>query len=72
MDEVRVGASLPAAGVGPIRLRAVPAGPGHAAVPAATLPLVGDWRLRVDVRKGDFDEWSTTVTIPIRKDSLKT
>jgi copper transport protein len=68
VDEVRVGASLPAAGVGPIRLRAVPAGPGHAVVPAATFPLVGDWRLRVDVRKGDFDEWSTRVTIPIRKD----
>ncbi len=68
VDEVRVGASLPAAGVGPIRLRAVPAGPGHAVVPAATFPLVGDWRLRVDVRQGDFDEWSTTVTIPIRKD----
>lgn len=68
VDEVRVGASLPAARVGPIRLRAVPAGPGRAVVPAATFSLVGDWRLRVDVRKGDFDEWSTSVTIPIRKD----
>jgi copper transport protein len=69
VDEVRVAASLPAAGVGPLRLQAVPAGPGHAVVPAATFPLVGDWRLRVDVRKGEFDQWSSTVTIPIRKDT---
>jgi copper transport protein len=69
VDEVRVSASLPAAAVGPIRLQATPAGPGHAVVTAATFPLVGNWRLRVDVRKGDFDQWSTTVTIPIRKDT---
>jgi copper transport protein len=69
VDEVRVAALLPAAGVGPLRLQAVPAGPGHAVVPAATFPLVGDWRLRVDVRKGEFDQWSSTVTIPIRKDT---
>jgi putative copper export protein len=68
VDEVRIGASLPAAGVGPIRLRAVPKGVVDAVVPAATLPLVGHWRFRVDVRRGDFDEWSTTVTIPIGKD----
>jgi copper transport protein len=69
VDEVRVAASLPAAGVGPIRLQATPAGPGHAVVTAATFPLVGDWRLRVDVRKGEFDQWTTTVTTPIRKDT---
>jgi copper transport protein len=71
VDEARVSASLPAAGVGPLRLRAVPAGPGHAVVSGATLPLVGQWRLRVDVRNGDFDQWSTTLTVPIRKDSQK-
>ena len=46
-----------------------PPGPGHAVVHAATFPLVGAWLLRVDVRKGEFDQWSTTLTIPIRKDT---
>jgi copper transport protein len=69
VDEIDVSASLPAAGVGPLRLEAVPAGPGHAIVTGATFPLVGDWRLRVDVRRGDFDQWSTTSTVPIRKDT---
>jgi copper transport protein len=67
VDEVRVAASLPAAGIGPLRMKALPAGPGHVIVSDASFPLVGDWRLRVDVRRGEFDEWSTTVTVPIRK-----
>jgi copper transport protein len=69
VDEVRIGASLPAAGLGPLRLEAVPAGPGHVVVPAATLPLAGLWTLRLDIRRGEFDQVSTTVTIPIRKDN---
>jgi copper transport protein len=67
--EVRLSASLPAAGLGPLRLRAVPAGPGHVLVPAATFPLAGLWTLRLDIRRGEFDQRSTTLTIPIRKDS---
>jgi copper transport protein len=71
VDEVRIGASLPAAGVGPLRLKAVPAGPGHVVVPAAPFPLAGLWLLRLDIRKGEFDQSSTTVTIPIRKDTQR-
>jgi copper transport protein len=71
VDEVRIGASLPAAGVGPLRLKAVPAGPGHVVVPAATFPLAGLWLLRLDIRKGEFEQSSTTITIPIRKDTPK-
>ena len=67
--EIRVGASLPAAGIGPLRLQAVPAGPGHAVVPRATFPLAGAWTLRLDIRRGEFDQKSTQVIVPIRKDS---
>ena len=67
--EVRVSASLPAAGVGPLRLRAAPAGPSDFAIRAATFPLAGLWILRLDIRRGDFDQRTTTVTIPIGKDT---
>ena len=67
--EIRLGASLPAAGIGPIRLQAVTAGPGHVVVPRATFPLAGAWTLRLDIRRGEFDQKSTQVTVPIRKDS---
>jgi copper transport protein len=67
--EVRVSASLLAAELGPIRLKAVPAGPGHVVVPKATFPLAGVWTLRLDIRRGEFDQSSTQVTVPIRKDA---
>ncbi len=68
VDEVRLSASLPDLDIGPLELASVPAGPGHA-ITAADLPLAGDWQLQLDVRKGEFDEWSTVIDLPIRKDS---
>jgi copper transport protein len=67
VDEISVSASLPAIDLGPIRLEATRAGPGHA-IAAGQLPLRGDWRLEIAVRRGEFDEWSSLVTIPIRRD----
>jgi copper transport protein len=67
-DEVRVEARLASAGIGPIRLGARPAGPGHFLVPSAPLAIAGDWQLEVAVRRGEFDEWTSTLSVPIRKD----
>ncbi len=67
--EVGVTASLPAAGLGPIRLEAAPAGPGETVVPAARFPLAGLWTLRLDIRGGALGLSSTTVTVPIAKDT---
>jgi copper transport protein len=69
VDEIAVSATLPAVDVGPLRFEATPAGPGHGVVTGAELTLAGDWQLQLDVRKGEFDQWSTTTDIPIRKDS---
>lgn len=66
--EVRVSASLPAAGIGPLRFTATPAGPGHVVVTDASFPLSGSWQILVEVRRGDFDQWSTTLNnIQIRR-----
>ncbi len=67
VDEIAVSATLPAVDVGPLRFEATPAGPGHGVVTAAELPLAGDWQMQLDVREGEFDQWSTTIDIPIRK-----
>ena len=64
-----VSASLPAAGLGPIRLEAAPAGPGETVVPAARFPAAGLWTLRLDIRGGEFDQSSAEITVPIRKDT---
>ena len=68
VDEIGLSASLTDPDVGPLPLEATPAGPGHVVVPAAELPLPGDWTLQLDVRRGEFDEWTATTDIPIRKD----
>jgi copper transport protein len=64
--QVTLAASLEQPAIGPIRLSATPAGPGHF-VANARLPIGGTWQLRVDVRRGRFDQWASTLTIPIRK-----
>jgi copper transport protein len=68
VDETRIAASMPSASIGPLRMRPVPAGPGHYVVPRASFPFAGMWQLGIDVRKGEFDSWSTFVDIDIRKD----
>jgi copper transport protein len=65
--EAKVSATLPAASIGPLRFVTTKAGPGHYIATGATFPITGAWTLRVDVRRGEFDEWSTTVQTPIRK-----
>ena len=64
--EARIAASLPSAGIGPIRVAANEAGPGHYIAPGAVLAIPGDWRVTVTVRRGEFDEWQRTTTTPIR------
>jgi copper transport protein len=67
VSEASVSAAYPAAELGPLELKVVPGGPGHYIVPTARLPFTGDWRIEVTVRRGEFDQWSTTAIAPIRK-----
>jgi copper transport protein len=69
VDEIALSASLPVVDVGPLHFKTTPAGPGHVIATAAELTLAGTWRIHLDVRKGDFDQWDTTILVPIRKDS---
>jgi copper transport protein len=66
--EARVAASLPSRGIGPLRLRALRAGPGHYLVADANLALPGEWRLRVDLRVGEFEAQAASVNVPIREE----
>jgi len=67
--EVQVAASLPSRRIGPLRFEAHPLAPGHFAVHGAQLPLPGDWQLRVTARRGEFEQFEKTLSIPIRKDT---
>ena len=67
--EAQVAASLPSRRIGPLRFEAHPLAPGHFAVHGAQLPLSGDWQLRVTARRGEFEQFEKTLSIPIRKDT---
>jgi copper transport protein len=66
--EVDVRASQPDRGIGPLRLRAVPAGPGHVVVPGAQFPIAGTWQLQIAARRGQFTQFNQTLEVPIREE----
>ena len=68
VDEASVSATLASRQIGPLRLQAHRAGPGHFIVHGAQLALAGDWQLRVQARRGEFDAVTATVSVPIRKE----
>jgi copper transport protein len=68
-DEVRVSASLPGKHLGPLRYSAK-AGvePGALVVHGANLSLAGNWRLRIEARRGEFDLFTKTLSVPIEEE----
>lgn len=64
--EITLSERQPDQGIGPLRQAAEAAGPGHAIVPAALLTVPGNWKLEVAVRVSEFDEYTATVTVPVR------
>ena len=66
VDEATVSATLASRQIGPIRMEAHPAGPGQFVIHGAQLALAGDWQLRVEIRRGEFDATAATVSVPIR------
>jgi copper transport protein len=67
-DEVKVSARLTDKNIGPLRYRARP-GMEHGVyvVKRANLSPAGEWEIRVDARRGDFDLFSDTVHVPIEE-----
>jgi copper transport protein len=65
VDELRVSATQVERGVGPLHLTTTPAGPGHYIVAGAALPLSGDWQLRIEARRGEFELLTAKLTIPL-------
>ena len=53
-------------GVGPLTQTPQPAGPGHYIVPAAQLPVKGNWTVTVTVLVSAFDQYETSFSVPVR------
>jgi copper transport protein len=68
-DEVLVSASLPARDIGPLRYTAERGmEPNSLVVEDANLPLAGDWRLRLEARRGEFELFTKNIVVPIEEE----
>jgi copper transport protein len=69
LAEVRISATLASKDIGPLRFEARRAGPHGFVVPNAQLSIAGDWQLRIEARRGEFDLLTADVSVPIREES---
>ena len=68
-DEVRVSVHMKEKDIGPLRYRARPGmEPDVYVVKRANLSPAGEWEIRVDARRGEFDLYSDTVHVEIEKE----
>jgi copper transport protein len=63
--ELTVTARLPSKEIGPLKLPVHSGGPGHYIVAGAQLSPGGTWDLEITDRVSAFDEFATTVSVPI-------
>ncbi len=64
--EFTVTAKLPAKSIGPLPLKANLAGPGHYVLSSTVLSPGGTWQLLVTDRVSEFEEYSRSVSVPIK------
>jgi copper transport protein len=64
--EMTVLLSLPKKNIGPLEANAQKAGPGHYVITGAQFVPGGKWQVRVTDRVSEFDEYNTTIDVPIR------
>jgi len=69
LAEVKVAASLPSVGIGPLRYSAKEAAPGEWIVRNAQLTIPGDWQLRIEARRGEFELLTETISVSISEES---
>jgi copper transport protein len=66
IPELDAAISLPSEGIGPITIPLVVAGPGHYRATDVTIPVAGDWILKLTVRTTAIDENVVTAVLPVR------
>jgi copper transport protein len=68
-SEVKVAASLPARGIGPLDFAAKPdpSSPGTFVIDDASLPIAGDWELRIEALVGESNLLTENIVVPIRQ-----
>jgi copper transport protein len=67
VDDAKMSATLPAKNLGPLRIPLTRIVPSHYTTSAGVFPEAGDWQVTFEIRKGQFQSYTQTVTVPIRE-----
>jgi copper transport protein len=67
VDDAKLSATLPSQSLGPLRIPLQRIVPSHYTTSAAVFPEPGVWQVTIEVRKGAFNSYTQTVTVPIRE-----
>jgi copper transport protein len=65
--DAKLSATLPGKTLGPLRIPLQKIVPSHYTTNDAVFPLPGDWQATIEVRRGEFEALTQTITVPIRK-----
>jgi copper transport protein len=67
VDDAKLSATLPDRNLGPLRIPLQRIVPSHYTTSSGVFPEPGDWQVTMEVRKGAFNSYTQTVTVPIRE-----
>jgi len=67
VDDAKLSATLPSKNLGPLRIPLTRIVTSHYTTPAGVFPEPGDWQVTIEVRRGQFQAFTQTVTVPIRE-----
>ncbi len=67
VDDAKLSATLPSKNLGPLRIPLTRIVPSHYTTSAGVFPEAGDWQVTFEIRRGQFQSFTQTVTVPIRE-----
>ena len=67
VDDAKMSATLPSKNLGPLRIPLTRIVPSHYTTSAGVFPEAGDWQVTFEIRRGQFQSYTQTVTVSIRE-----
>jgi copper transport protein len=67
VDDAKLSATLPSKNLGPLRIPLTRIVPSHYTTSAGIFPEAGDWQVTFEIRRGQFQSYTQTVTVSIRE-----
>ena len=67
VSDAKMSATLPSKNLGPLRIPLTRIVPSHYTTSSGVFPEAGDWQVTFEIRRGQFQSYTQTVTVSIRE-----